>query len=81
MADDAIDWMYRIHQTNPEQPLFLYYVPLALPHAPHHPKKVGGPRFTRCTCSMTATKSCAKRSSEPAEARCDSPGSELTPLA
>ena len=38
MADDAIDWMYRIHQTNPEQPLFLYYVPGAS-HAPHHPKK------------------------------------------
>ena len=38
MADDAIDWMYRIHQTNPDQPLFLYYVPGAS-HAPHHPKK------------------------------------------
>jgi arylsulfatase len=38
MADDAIDWMYRIHQTNPDQPLFLYYVPGAT-HAPHHPKK------------------------------------------
>ena len=38
MADDAIDWMYRIHQTNPDQPLFLYYVPGAS-HAPHHPKQ------------------------------------------
>jgi arylsulfatase len=36
MADDAIDWMYRIHQTNPDQPLFVYYVPGAT-HAPHHP--------------------------------------------
>ncbi|MCB1687572.1 MAG: arylsulfatase [Halioglobus sp.] len=38
MADDAIDWMYRIHQTDPEQPMFVYYVPGAS-HAPHHPTK------------------------------------------
>jgi arylsulfatase A-like enzyme len=38
MADDAIDWMYRIHQTNPEQPIFLHYVP-GSSHAPHHPTK------------------------------------------
>ena len=38
MADDAIDWMYRIHQTDPNQPIFLYYVPGAS-HAPHHPTK------------------------------------------
>ena len=38
MADDAIDWMTRIHQTNPRQPIFLHYVPGAS-HAPHHPTK------------------------------------------
>lgn len=38
MADDALDWMYRIHQTSPDQPIFLYYVPGAS-HAPHHPTK------------------------------------------
>ena len=38
MADDAIDWMYRIHQIDPDQPIFLYYVPGAS-HAPHHPTK------------------------------------------
>jgi arylsulfatase len=38
MADDAIDWMTRIHQTDPSQPIFLYYVPGAS-HAPHHPMK------------------------------------------
>ncbi len=38
MADDAIDWMYRIHQTDPDQPIFVYYVPGAS-HAPHHPTK------------------------------------------
>ena len=38
MADDAIDWMYRVHQTAPEQPIFVYYVP-GSSHAPHHPTK------------------------------------------
>jgi arylsulfatase len=38
MADDAIDWMTRMHQTDPSKPLFIYYVPGAS-HAPHHPKK------------------------------------------
>ncbi len=38
MADDAIDWMTRIHQTDPTQPIFMYYVPGAT-HAPHHPTK------------------------------------------
>jgi arylsulfatase A-like enzyme len=38
MADDAIDWMTRMHQTDPSKPLFVYYVPGAT-HAPHHPTK------------------------------------------
>lgn len=38
MADDAIDWMTRIHQSDPSQPIFMHYVPGAS-HAPHHPKK------------------------------------------
>ena len=38
MADDAIDWMYRVHQTDPSKPIFLHYVPGAS-HAPHHPTK------------------------------------------
>ncbi|WP_417383205.1 arylsulfatase [Gimesia sp.] len=38
MADDAIDWMTRIHQSDPSQPIFLHYVP-GCSHAPHHPKK------------------------------------------
>ncbi|HXX83291.1 MAG TPA: arylsulfatase [Casimicrobiaceae bacterium] len=36
MAEDAIDWMTRMHQTDPSKPLFLMYVPGAT-HAPHHP--------------------------------------------
>ena len=36
MADDAIDWMSRMHQTDPSKPLFIKYAPGAT-HAPHHP--------------------------------------------
>jgi arylsulfatase len=38
MADDAIDYMTRIHQTQPDKPLFIKYAPGAT-HAPHHPTK------------------------------------------
>jgi arylsulfatase A-like enzyme len=38
MADDAIDYMTRIHQTDPSKPMFIMYVPGAT-HAPHHPTK------------------------------------------
>ena len=38
MADDAIDWLNRINQTDPAKPFFLYYVPGGT-HAPHHPTK------------------------------------------
>lgn len=38
MADDAIDWMTRMHQTDPSKPLLLTYFPGAT-HAPHHPTK------------------------------------------
>ncbi|MTV30547.1 sulfatase-like hydrolase/transferase [Rhodoblastus acidophilus] len=36
MADDAIDWMTRMHQIDPAKPLFVKYAPGAT-HAPHHP--------------------------------------------
>jgi arylsulfatase A-like enzyme len=36
MADDAIQWMNRINDLNPDQPFFVYYVPGGT-HAPHHP--------------------------------------------
>lgn len=38
MADDAIDYLSRIHQTAPEKPFFVKYAPGAT-HAPHHPTK------------------------------------------
>ena len=38
MADDAIDYMTRMHQISPDKPLFIKYAPGAT-HAPHHPTK------------------------------------------
>ncbi|MBP6777209.1 MAG: arylsulfatase, partial [Piscinibacter sp.] len=38
MADEAIDYMTRIHQTDPAKPIFIKYAPGAT-HAPHHPTK------------------------------------------
>src|SRR6185369_10266121 len=38
MADDAIDYMTRMHQTLPDKPIFIKYAPGAT-HAPHHPMK------------------------------------------
>jgi arylsulfatase len=38
MADDAIDYLDRINQIQPDKPFFCYYVPGAT-HAPHHPTK------------------------------------------
>jgi arylsulfatase len=38
MADDAIEYMMRMHQTQPEKPIFIKYAPGAT-HAPHHPTK------------------------------------------
>jgi arylsulfatase len=38
MADDAIDHITRMHQTDPSKPIFIKYAPGAT-HAPHHPTK------------------------------------------
>jgi arylsulfatase A-like enzyme len=38
MADDAIDYIARMHQTDPAKPIFIKYAPGAT-HAPHHPTK------------------------------------------
>jgi arylsulfatase len=38
MADDAIDYITRIHQTDPSKPIFIKYAPGAT-HAPHHPTR------------------------------------------
>ncbi|WP_370197654.1 arylsulfatase [Roseibium sp.] len=38
MADDAIDWITRMHQINPSKPFFVKFAPGAT-HAPHHPTK------------------------------------------
>lgn len=36
MADDAIDYLNRLNQIQPDKPFFLHYVPGGV-HAPHHP--------------------------------------------
>ena len=36
MADDAIDYLNRLNQTQPDKPFFIKYAPGAT-HAPHHP--------------------------------------------
>jgi arylsulfatase A-like enzyme len=38
MADDAIEYLNRVNQIQPDKPFFCYYVPGAT-HAPHHPTK------------------------------------------
>ncbi|MEF8753293.1 MAG: arylsulfatase [Accumulibacter sp.] len=38
MADDAIDYIARMHQIDPAKPIFIKYAPGAT-HAPHHPTK------------------------------------------
>lgn len=38
MADDAIDHLNRMHQIDPNKPVFIKYAPGAT-HAPHHPTK------------------------------------------
>jgi arylsulfatase len=38
MADDAIDYLNRMHQIDPSKPVFIKYAPGAT-HAPHHPTK------------------------------------------
>jgi len=38
MADDAIDYLHRLNQTDPAKPFFVKYAPGAT-HAPHHPTK------------------------------------------
>lgn len=38
MADDAIDWITRMHQIDPAKPFFVKFAPGAT-HAPHHPTR------------------------------------------
>jgi len=36
MADEAVDWIYQLHEIAADKPFFCYYVPGGT-HAPHHP--------------------------------------------
>jgi len=55
MADDAIDYMTRMHQTNPAKPLFIKYAPVP-PMRPTTPPRSEWTRSTRCTSLMMATR-------------------------
>ena len=46
MADDAIDYITRMHQIQPNKPLFIKYAPGAT-HAPHHPTREWVDRISR----------------------------------
>ncbi|BBO34229.1 arylsulfatase [Lacipirellula parvula] len=46
MADEAIDWMTRMHQIDPSKPVFIKYAPGAS-HAPHHPTKEWVDKITK----------------------------------
>ena len=45
MADDAIDYVSRMHQTQPDKPIFIKYAPGAT-HAPHHPTREWADRIS-----------------------------------
>ena len=49
MADDAIDYMTRMHQTAPSKPIFIKYAPGAT-HAPHRPTKERVARSSPSSC-------------------------------
>jgi arylsulfatase len=38
MADEAVGWLNKVNETQPDKPFLLYYAPGAT-HAPHHPTK------------------------------------------
>jgi len=46
MADDAIDYISRMHQIQPDKPIFIKYAPGAT-HAPHHPTREWVDRISR----------------------------------
>ncbi len=62
MADDAIDYMTRMHQTDPNKPIFIKYAPGAT-HAPHHPTKEWVDKISKMQLSTRAGTSCASASS------------------
>jgi arylsulfatase A-like enzyme len=62
MADDAIDYMTRIHQIDPSKPIFIKYAPGAT-HAPHHPTKEWVDKIGAMHLFDGGYEKCARRSS------------------
>ena len=59
MADDAIDYMTRIHQTQPDKPIFIKYAPGATRMRRIIRPRSGSTKSRRCTSSTRATTRCA----------------------
>ncbi len=78
MADDAIDYLSRLDQTDPSKPFFIKYAPGAT-HAPHHPTEEWVKRTTTCISLTMATRTARADLREPKETRRDSGGYQLEP--
>ncbi len=80
MADDAIDYLSRIHQTTRANRSSCKYVPGAT-HSPHHPTKEWVDKIHTCTCSTRAGKAARAHLRQPEEARRDPAGREADAVA
>ena len=81
MADDAIDYMTRIHQTQPDKPIFIKYAPGAT-HAPHHPTKEWVDKIQRDASFRRRLREAARAHlREPEAARRDPQGFEADAVA
>jgi hypothetical protein len=81
MADDAIDYMTRMHQTDPSKPIFIKYAPGAT-HAPHHPDQGVGGQDQRNEAVRRRLREAARADlREPEEAGRDPQGHPARPLA
>ena len=81
MADDAIDYMTRMHQIQPEKPIFIKYAPGAT-HAPHHPTKEWVDKISADEALRQRLERCARADlREPEEARRDPEGRQAAAVA
>ena len=78
MADDAIDYMTRMHQIQPDKPIFIKYAPGAT-HAPHHPTKEWVDKISKLNCSTKAGTRSRAHLREPETSRRDPEGYKLAP--
>jgi hypothetical protein len=81
MADDAIEYMTRVHQIQPDKPIFIKYAPGAT-HAPHHPTQgMGGQDQRDASVRRRLREAARAHLREPEAARRDPPGHQARALA